>query len=190
MALRLVVKRLADNVMQPTSYNRLTNLVKGIGVKTTVSSVIDYVRFAKEACVLFSLENYASQFVEKETVKKHYFTDNGLLNIFLTQGEAALLENVCAIHLYKKYAEGVYFYNKNVEVDFYVPTESYAVQASYTVADEATLRREIEAFKRLHAFRPLERMVIVTYDEEQVIPLGEGRAVEVIPGWKWLLESE
>ena len=53
MALRLTIKRLADNVMQPTSYNRIANLVKDTGVRTSVASVIDYVRYTKEACMLF-----------------------------------------------------------------------------------------------------------------------------------------
>ncbi|MBO7067192.1 MAG: ATP-binding protein [Bacteroidaceae bacterium] len=187
MALRLTIKRLADNVMQPTSYNRVCNLVKGTGVSTSVASVIDYVRYAKEACILFPLENYASKFVEKETVKKHYFMDNGLLSIFLTDGETALLENLCAVHLYSKYGEGLYFYHKNVEVDFFVAEEGYAVQVSYSINDEETRRREIEGLRKLHALHPLKRMVIVTFDEEETIRL-ENSAIEVIPAWKWLLE--
>lgn len=188
MALRLVMKRLADNVMQPTSYNRLANLVKGTGVNTTTSSVIDYIGYAKDACMLFSIENYASKFVEKETVKKHYFTDNGLLSIFLTNGEAALLENLCAIHLYKTHGENVYFYNKNIEVDFYIPEDDYAIQVSYSLSDESTRQREIKALLKFHSFQPLKRMVIVTFDEEELISLDNGQDIEVIPVWKWILE--
>ena len=69
MALRLTMKRLAENVMQPISYNRVANLIRSTGSSIAVSSVSDYVRYAQEACMLFSLENYASKFVEKETVK-------------------------------------------------------------------------------------------------------------------------
>lgn len=188
MALRLTIKRLADNVMQPTSYNRVANLVKGTGVSTSVASVIDYVRYAKEACMLFPLENYASKFVEKETVKKHYFVDNGLLSIFLIGGETALLENVCAVHLYRKYENNLYFYDKNIEVDFFVPDEAYAVQASYSISDEDTLKREVGGLKKLHNFSPLKRMVIVTFDEEETIKFDDGSSIEVIPAWKWLLE--
>ena len=188
MALRLTIKRLADNVMQPTSYNRIANLVKGTGVSTSVASVIDYVRYAKEACMLFSLENYASKFVEKETVKKHYFIDNGLLSIFLISGETALLENVCAVHLYRKYENNLYFYNKNIEVDFFVPDEAYAIQASYSISDEETRKREVGGLKKLHTFSPLARMVIVTFDEEETIKFDDGSSIEVIPAWKWLLE--
>jgi len=188
MALRLTIKRLADNVMQPTSYNRMANLVKGTGVSTSVASVIDYVRYAKEACILFPLENYASKFVEKETVKKHYFIDNGLLSIFLTGGETSLLENLCAVHLYRKYEDGLHFYNKNIEVDFFVADEGYAVQVSYSISDEETRKREVDGLQKLHAFQPLRRMVIVTFDEEESIQLPDGCMIEVIPAWKWLLE--
>ena len=188
MALRLTMKRIADNVMQPASYNRIANLVKGTGVNTSVASVIDYIRYAKEACMLISLENYASKFVEKETVKKHYFMDNGLLSIFLTDGETALLENLCAIHLYRKYEDKLYYYNKNIEVDFYVAEEAYAIQASYSVNNEETRKREIDGLKKLHAFQPLKRMVIVTFDEEETISLDDGVAIEMIPAWKWLME--
>ena len=102
-ALRLTMKRLAENVMQPISYNRIANVIRTTGTSIAVSSVSDYVRYAVDACMIFSLENYASKFVEKETVKKHYFVDNGLLSIFLLDGNTALLENLCAIHLHKKY---------------------------------------------------------------------------------------
>lgn len=188
IALRLTIKRLADNVMQPTSYNRISNLVKGTGVSTSVASVIDYIHYSKEACMLFSLENYASKFVEKETVKKHYFIDNGLLSIFLIGGESALLENICAVHLYRKYDNEVYFYKKNIEVDFFVADEAYAVQVSYSISDAETRKREFDGLRKLNAFQPLKRMVIVTFDEEETIKLSDGNIIEVIPAWKWLLE--
>lgn len=188
MALRLVMKRLADNVMQPTSYNRLANLVKGTGVNTTASSVIDYISYAKDACMLFSIENYASKFVEKGTVKKHYFTDNGLLSIFLTNGDAALLENLCAIQLHKRFGENVYFYNKNIEVDFYIPEDGCAIQVSYSLSDESTRQREVKALLKFNSFQPLKRMLIVTFDEEETILSDNGQSIEVIPIWKWILE--
>lgn len=52
------------------------------------------------AFLLFSLDNYASKFREKETIKKHYFVDNGLLHLFLNDPDTALLENLCAIDLH------------------------------------------------------------------------------------------
>lgn len=188
-ALRMAIKRLADNVMQPTSYNRLANLIKGAGINTTVSSIIEYVKYAKDACLLFSIENYASKFVEKETVKKHYFMDNGLLNIFLIGNKAALLENLCAIHLLRAHGNNLYFYNKNIEIDFYIPEEGHAIQVSYSIEDEETRQREIDALKKFACFQPLNKMTIITFDEEETITLNDGKTITVIPVWKWLLDD-
>lgn len=192
-ALRLAIKRLAENVKQPTAYNRLANMVKSTGVSTNTASIIDYIRLAKEACLIFSIDNYASKFVEKETIKKHYFTDNGLLSIFLTNQDTSLLENLCAIALYKKYTSDdeprLYYYNKNVEVDFYIPEKDIAIQASYSLDDEDTKKREIGALVALHKLHPLKKAIIITYDEEDVITSND-LTIELIPIWKWLLASE
>lgn len=190
-ALRLAVKRLAENIKQPTAYNRLANMVKSTGVSTNTASVIGYIRYVKEACLMFSLDNYASKFVEKETAKKHYFIDNGLLNIFLTDEDTSLLENLCAITLYKKYnkddyAPGLYYYNRNIEVDFFVPDEALAVQASYTIQNEETRKREVNALIELNKLKPLKEAYIITYDEEEQIERDK-LTINVIPVWKWLL---
>ncbi len=186
LALRLVMKRLAESVMQPASYNRLANLVKATGVNTTASSVMDYIRFAADACIIFSLSNYASKFAERESVKKHYFIDNGLLNIFLLDNRSALLENLCAIRLYQQYADRLYYYNKNIEVDFYIPSEQTAVQVSFSISDADTRKRETDALRKLNAYEPLKKAILVTYEEEETITL-DNLTIDVIPLWKWLL---
>lgn len=189
-ALRLAVKRLSENVMQPIAYNRLANMIKSAGTSTNTASMIDYIRYAKEACLLFTLDNFASKFAEKETAKKHYFTDNGLLSIFLTESKSPLLENLCAITLHKKYNTipenpRLYYYNHNIEVDFYVPDEGLAIQASYTLTDADTRKREVDALLALHKIHPLKQALIITYDEEETIEEG-GLTIEVVPIWKWL----
>ena len=158
-------------------------------MKTNPTSVIDYVEFAKEAFLVFSLENYASKFTEKETIKKHYFVDNGLLHLFLSDPDTALLENLCAIDLHTRYNyEQLWFWNRNVEVDFYLPEEKIAIQACYSTSkDFTTFDRELNALISLDKEHPLDRMIIVTYDEERIHKLEDGREVEIIPIWKWLL---
>lgn len=189
-ALRMCLRRLAESVKQPCSLNRLNNLVKSTGVSCSTSTIMEYVRYLQEACIIISLENYTSKFVEKETVKKHYFVDNGLLHLFLTrQEETSLLENLCAITLYKKYASELYFYKCNVEVDFFIPNESIAVQASYSIQDDDTRKREVSAILALNEMYPLKKAMIITYDEESVIEEGS-LSIEVIPLWKWLLNGE
>ena len=125
--------------------------------------------------------------MEKESVKKHYFVDNGLLNIFLTDAETSLLENLCAIHLYKQYADELYFYNRNIEVDFFLPREAVAIQVAYSLSDIATEAREVQAMLKLDKLHTLKRLLIITRDEEKTIMLNDGRCVEVKSVWKWLL---
>lgn len=193
-ALRLTIRRLAENIKHPTSYNRLANIVKGTGVSTNVNSVIEYVGYCRDACMLFALENFASKFVERESVKKHYFIDNGLLTIFLTDSETSLLENLCAATLYRHYLraggeEEVYFYNKEVEIDFYLPGSKKGIQASYSISDPDTLTRELKALTKFNSLYGLNEAEIVTYSEERVIET-EGLVVKVVPLAKWLLENE
>lgn len=140
--------------------------------------------------MLFTLDNYASKFAEKETAKKHYFTDNGLLSIFLSDSKSPLLENICAIALNKRYNQDVelshlYYYNRNIEVDFFVPEENLAIQVSYSIEDADTRKREISALVALNKIYPLKEAFIITYDEEETIETNNLR-IEVKPVWKWL----
>ena len=186
-SLRMCIRRLAESVMQPCSLNRLSNLVKSTGMPCSPSTVMEYVRYLQESCLLISLDNYASKFVDKETVKKHYFIDNGLLHLFINNPDTALLENLCAINLYKRYGKGVYYFNRNIEVDFYVPDEELAIQASFRMSEEATLEREIKAHVALHGLYETHRNLIITYEDEGIMER-DGIKIEIIPVWKWLLD--
>lgn len=190
MALRLAVRRLAENIKTPISYNRLANIVKAASVSTNVASIQEYVKYCTDACLIFSLENYASKFVEKATVKKHYFIDNGLLNIFLTDSDTSLMENICAITLYhnslQNEEEKMYYYNKEVELDFYIPSSKKGIQVSYSVSNPATLEREIKALTTFHKLYGLKEAEIITYSEDMVIET-PSLTIRVRSLAKWLL---
>lgn len=188
-ALSLLIRRLAEGVRQPVSHTRLANLISSAGVKVGKSTVIDFIRYLRESCLIFPLENYAAKFAERSSNMKHYFIDNGLLHIFLLDANTSLLENMVAIHLYKQFGNKLYFYNLHIEVDFIIPEEKLAYQVSYSLADENTYRREVEGLIKLNATFPMERMYIITRDEERIITLDNGVSIEVIPIWKWLLIS-
>ena len=69
----------------------------------------------------------------------------------LIEGEPLLLENAVALALFRRYGhdaanERVFFYNQNVEVDFYIPEEELAIQVSYSIdKSDVTLNREVDA---------------------------------------------
>ena len=185
-ALKIIIKKLAESVMTPISYSRLTNIVIAANTKIGKSTVIDYVHYLQETWLVFSVSNIVGKLAEKETNRKFYFLDNGILNLFLFNPETALLENLVAITLKRLCGDELYFYKHNIEVDFYLPEKKWAIQAAYSLADHDTFERETTALLKFSRFLSADRLTIITYDEEQTLEI-EGRSIEVIPVWKWLL---
>ena len=188
-SMRLLVKKLAESVMQPSSYNRLKNIVSSAGESVGVRTIIDYVGYLQETWLIFSLENYAARFAERESNRKYYFIDNGILNLFIFRPETLLLENLVAITLHRQFGEKVYFYNQHIEVDFYIPEESWLIQVSYNISDVQTFEREINGLVKAAKFLNAERLQIVTRNDERVIEK-DGLSIEVLPIWKWLIQID
>lgn len=190
--LRLMVKKMAESIKQPISYNRLAKILSTVGGKISVPTVGNYIQYCEDSWLLLRLHNVVSSFAEKETISKYYFIDNGIMNLFLLDGETSLLENLVAVTLFRKYGhdpdnETVFFYHSNVEVDFYVPDEETAVQVSYSISTgDSTCEREITALQKLSSVLPCRRRLIITYDEEQTIKDNFGE-IHVLPYWKWCL---
>ncbi len=188
-----MVKKMAESVKQPVSYNRIAKVLSSISGKISVPTVASYIGYSEDAWLLLRLRNIASAFAEKESVCKYYFIDNGILSLQLMDGETALLENLVALSLFRKYGhdldnDRIYFYHANVEVDFYVPEDELAVQVAYSLADPETAEREVGAITKLTHLYPCRRRIIVTYDEEGTLTDQYGN-IEVIPCWKWLLKD-
>jgi len=140
-----------------------------------------------DAWLVFGISNYSDKLSEKERIKKRYFFDNGLLNNFLFEPETKLLENMVAIELKKKYGEDLFFYHKNVEVDFFIPQERRAIQVSYRMENDITRHREITALQKLAELYQLNRLEIVTLDEKSTIQVNH-RTIQVIPIWSWIIQ--
>lgn len=187
--MNLLVKKLAESVMQPSSYNRLKNIVSSAGESVGVRTVIDYVRYLEETWLIFSIENYAARFAERESNRKYYFIDNGILNLFIFNPETLLLENLVAVSLYRMAGKELYFYNQNVEVDFYIPDQKWLVQASYNISDAQTFTREVNGLLKTAKFLKAEKLQIVTRNEERTVEQ-DGFIIEVIPIWKWVIMLE
>lgn len=188
-AIKVLVKKLAESVMQPSSLARIKNIIDSTGASVARNTLVDYLQFLSDAYLIFSLSNFSDKLVGKETFKKRYFFDNGILNNFLFEPESKLLENIVAITLKRKHGDELFFYNKNIEVDFFLPNEKRALQVSYSLADETTKQREIKALLKLGEVYKLNRLEIVTWDEESTIE-ESGTLIHVTPVWKWLLKGE
>lgn len=187
-SLRLLIRKLADSVMQPTAIKRLQDILQGDGTKITRDTIGSYLDYLHESYLTFGISSFTDSVSQRESVKKRYFYDNGILNLFLFLPETKLLENLVAIKLYNKYGDDLYYYNKNVEVDFCVPNDGLLIQASYRMIDEATRNREIGALQKLSKFIKPQRCIIVTYDQEEIIKSNYlDVQIEVIPAYKFML---
>ena len=189
--IRVLVRKMAESVCRPISYNRINNLLSSVGGKLSLATTIKYVEYCEEAWLLLRLRNYASTLADKESNCKYYFIDTGILGLFLIDKDAMLLENLVAIQLFRLYGHDidngrVFFYNDGYEVDFYIPDDELAIQVSYSLRDEETKKRETEALGKLPNRLPCRRRLILTYDEEETISDKHG-TIEVMPVWKWLL---
>jgi predicted AAA+ superfamily ATPase len=189
-ALRILFKKLAESIKQPMSFTRIANIVSSTGAKVGKNTIINYIEYAKDAWLITSISNIAGKLVDKETNPKYYYTDNGILNLFLLDGNTSLLENLVAIHLLRKYgrSDAVFFYNKDIEVDFYIPDEYTAIQVSYALDhDDGTFDREVNALLKITKVLTCNRLLIITRDTEQTLE-SDNKTIEIIPAWKWLLQ--
>ena len=183
----LLIKKLAESVKQPTSYNRLQNIIKSTGQSVTVNTVIDYISFAVDSWLILPIENGFAKTGERESVKKYYFIDNGILNLFLVDSETSLLENFVAVNLCKKYGrENVVYLKGDKKIDFYIEETNTAIQVSYSIKDDATRNREIGALCRYAQTNKDVKSMIITWEENENL-IVDGISIEVVPVLDWIL---
>lgn len=190
-AIRILMKKIAESVRSEVSYSKLHGSLRSIGLSVGKDTVIDYISYAEDAYLIFHLHNMYAKFSDKESNPKYYFNDNGLLNLFLTDKDSTLLENLVAIQLSRMFPDSVYYLKSaktGIDIDFYIPEEKLAVQAAFSLNDES-FEREVENLAKLAAAgeRSL-RSVIVTYGEKDSLDY-KGIHIDVIPLYLFLLEK-
>lgn len=185
-ALKVMIRKMAESVMQPASYNRIASVVSAAGYKIKSETASEYCQYLTESYLAFPIENFAAKIQEKVSTKKYYFIDNGFINLFVTDGDTLLLENLVAVTLRRKFPGELMYFNSNVEVDFYLPEQKVSYQVSYSIRDAKTREREVRALVRLNNYIPQNQMFIITKDEEETIE-DEDCKITVVPIWKWLL---
>ncbi len=185
----MLIRKLAESVMQPVSITRLLHLMQSAHVDASRNSIAAWLESMQNACLIRSVPNFRDSIAERMTQQKHYLSDNGLLHCMLTDPDAKLLENLVALELFRRISSGrIFHYRNGVEVDFYLPDIELAIQASLTVADEKTLDRETRALVHLSKAFPVKDCLILTMDEENILEK-DGIRIRVIPLWKWLLDD-
>ena len=168
---------------QPLSFNRLRNVIVLTGSALSVPTTIDYAGYAADSCLMLPMENEVGKLTEKETQKKYYFIDNGLLNLFQMNSETSLLENMVAVELFRRYSkENVYYLHTDKEIVFIVPDEKLTIPVSYSIKEESTYNREVPPLVKYAKAHEDWKCLLITYDEE-----GTEEEIPMVPVWKWLM---
>ena len=190
-SLRILFRKMAESVKQPTSFTRLSNIIASTGAKLGKATIINYIEYSKDAFLIYPIKNIADNLTNRETNPKYYFVDNGIISILALDIDTSLLENMVAMELIRRYGidERVFFYNRNIEVDFYIPDAALAIQVSNNPhKTDETWKRESTALIKFTKVLDCQRLLILSYDTEETVEVN-GKTIEVMPVWKWLIQD-
>lgn len=190
--LKYFIKRVLENVTSPLSVNKIYHELKSQGYKIGKNSLYDYLYAAESAYLFLILRKYTESLLKQELgEKKLYAIDNGLLNAVtfkFSKNYGKLLENAVLLEIHKK-GEKVFFYKGRKECDFIVLHRSgirSVIQASYSVADKSTRRREMEGLIEACKRTGTGEGHIVTFSEEEDLS-EKGISIRIVPAYKFFL---
>ena len=126
--------------------------------------------------------------VLEETLTMCWLVDNGILNLFLDDKRSSLLENIVALHLYRKHKESLYYLKGNkVDIDLYLSDSNTAIEVAYSIGDGDAYNREVFNLVEFNkTSKEVARLIIVTYEEERTIKVDD-KIIEAVPLKKFLL---
>lgn len=138
-------------------------------------TVKEYVDYFEDNFLIKRISKYHTKLTAQiNSAKKVYLSDNGFLNLGIgsERNLGAMLEN--AVCNYWNNKEITYLL-ENKECDFYVEGKLY--QVSYSIEDEKTRKRELEALEYFMDEMHIDYGVLVTYDKNEEVTLNEKNKV-------------
>lgn len=180
---------IAGNIAKEATQNSLARIV-GIKNSTTIK---DYLGFFEDSFLVFTLFRYDDS-IKRQLLapRKLYFIDNALASVVSFRSgsdRGRMLENLVFIELKRRNAE-IYYFRGKYECDFVIK-QDFKIQIIQVCADldqAETRNREISGLMEAMIFFDLRHGWIITENDEDHFEK-DGRAVEIIPVWKWLLNS-
>lgn len=179
-----------NSISKEISFNSIKKTL-GLGSSTTIKDYFDYLE--NSFIVLLVPRFDYSLRRQMYFNKKVYCIDNGLaksIGFRVTPDSGRLLENMVFIEL-KRRETDVYYYSGRRECDFLVKEAAMNISGAIQVCFELTREnreRETEGLKEAMQKFNLREGLILTYDQEEDIPVGK-KKIAVRPVWKWLLEN-
>jgi len=188
--LKHLIKYLFVNMGTLISFNKLYNAYKSMGYKLGKDTLYEYVAYLQEAYTVFAIPIHRNSVREQQrNPKKLYAVDNGFKKLFdasFSKDFSKLYENLAFLHL-RRQSDEVYNYKGKQEVNLYENLDDGTlVNVSYEIEASATLERELHALREGMEYFGLDRAYLVTAEREEILTV-DGKEIEVVPLWKWLL---
>ena len=160
----------------------------------------DLYLWANYICDIFKfirISRYDSSLIkEQKSLDKYYCIDNGLRGAVLmpqSNDHGKGLENIVLLQLnrIKQPSDKITYYQRDKECDFVLQRNESVVQliqVTWDMTDEGTRTREIDGILEASQVTGCDKLFIITKEEECLIEI-EGKRIQVLPAWKWLLLS-
>ena len=189
---------LLSNISKGHTLQSAYRYLKQSGFNTSKDAIRNYIEWAKDSWLLFSVPIFSDSRKDQErNYKKIYAIDWALANKnsqVWDGGQSRALENMVFLHLYRN-QHRVHYYltrKKRQEVDFVVVDSNgnpaLAVQVCLDITQEETLQRELEGLSTTANYFKTKDNLIITYNQERNFSIN-GVHIKAVPAWKWMLEQ-
>ncbi len=194
--LRYYLKRIMANLTKPTSIRSIHGDIKSRGLKVSKDDLYQWANHACDIFLFLRVPNYSKSLQKIESSQpKYYCIDNGLRDAVLlphSDDDGKKLENTVFLQLYRQRTpvDQIFYYQGKGECDFVVQRGvevERLIQVTWDMADAETRRREIDGLIEASAATGCDNLFIITADTSEEIQLPDGRAIHVVPAWRWLL---
>lgn len=144
---------LADKVTTPVSPVRISK-----DLKVTDETAKFYLQYLQDVYLIYPVFKFGySNKITKSSLPKYYFSDTGILNSRSLNKKIGLFaENAVYLHLrrqsQRKEFTNIYYYNKNQEVDFFLPKENKLIEVKYKDVIEENETLKYSNFKNISVY--------------------------------------
>lgn len=194
---RYFIKRIMANLTKPTSINAIYNDIKSQGLKVSKDDLYLWADYACNVFMFVRIPRYSHSLVnERKSLDKYYCIDNGLRSAVLipqSNDNGKNLENTVFMELYRRRQplDKISYYQGKSECDFVIQREDRVVQViqvTWSMADKETRERELKGLLEASSATGCSALLVITDDEEDCFKV-DGKSVNVVPAWKWLLHN-
>lgn len=194
---RYFVKRIMANLTKPTSINAIYKDIKSQGLKVSKDDLYLWANYICDIFMFIRISRYDRSLIkEQKSLDKYYCIDNGLRGAVLmpqSNDNGKGLENVVLLQLnrIKQPSDKITYYQGEKECDFVLQRNESVIQlfqVTWDMTDENTREREVNGILEASQITGCDKLFVITKEEECLMEV-EGKQIQVLPAWKWLLSS-